>query len=421
MRRGLWALIVLIVAALAAGGYYALARSVAGPPILVGLLHSRTGPNAASEKALIDAEILALEEINAEGGLLGRPVMWVVADGRSRDAVFAEQAQRLITIDKVGVIFGGYSSGSRKSMKPVVEENHHLLIYPAAYEGVEGSSNIVYTGGPANQQVAPAVSWCVETLKARKLFLVGTDAIWSRVVSALTRDVVKARGAQVVGEECLPPESDEVSAAIEAIKKSTPDAVINTLEGIEANAAFYTQLRQAGFTPDRLPVVSFNISEEELRTLPVKDLVGHYSAWNYFQSVERPENERFVRKFKARYGADRVTCDGVATAYNSVRLWAGAVDQAQTEKVAEVLAALPRQSLDAAEGIVTVDPVNLNNWRPFFMGKVRPDGQFEVVFTISKPIPPYPYPRIRPRAEWEALIADLSKRWGGHWAKPPGS
>lgn len=414
----MWIGIGLVILALAAGGYALFGRAGAQPPIVVGLLHSQTGPLAGSEKPMIDAEVLALEEINAEGGLLGRPVTWVIADGRSSEAAFAQQAQRLITIDKVSAIFGVSASRCRKSVKPVIEENGHLLFYPAAYEGVEESPHIVYTGGPANQQVAPAVSWCLEALKAHTFFLVGTDSVWPRVVNALTGDFVKAHGGRVAAEEYLLPGRSDVSGVIEKIKQAAPDVVINTLEDGEANAAFYTRLRQAGITPERSPVVSFNITEEELRSLPLRDMVGHFSAWNYFQSVDRPENEQFVRRFKARYGQDRVTCDGVSTAYNSVKLWAQAVAEAGTDHVAEVLKAVRRQSLDAPEGVVSVDPDNLNDWRPFFVGKVRADGQFEIVYALSKPIHPIPYPRTRSRAEWDALLSNLSSGWGGQWANP---
>jgi urea transport system substrate-binding protein len=417
MRRVIWIGLVLLVLALAAGGYAVFGRAFERPPIVVGILHSQTGPLAGTEKPIIDAEVLALEEINAEGGLLGRRLTWVIADGRSRPADFAQQAQRLITIDKVSVIFGVSSSTCRKRVRPVIEENQHLLVYPASYEGMEESSHIVYTGGPANQQVGPAISWCFEKLKARKYFLVGSDSVWGRVVCALASDFIKARGVQVVDEHYFVPDSTDVSAVIDKIKQAAPDIVFSAIEG-ETNAAFYARLRQAGITSGTTPVVSMSVSEEDLRGLPIKDMIGHYSAWNYVQSSELPANERFVKRYKARFGQDRVTSDSVASAYNAVRLWAQAVSEGESEAIPLVLKSIRRQSLEAPEGLVSVDYSNLNNWRPFFLGKVRGDGQFEIVFQMPKAIQPVLYPRTRSKSEWDSLLGDLSASWGGEWANP---
>jgi urea transport system substrate-binding protein len=417
MRRGAWIGLVLLVLALAAGGYAVFGGGFEKPSIVVGILHSQTGPLAGTEKPIIDAEVLALEEINAEGGLLGRRLTWVIADGRSRPADFAQQAQRLITIDKVSVIFGVSSSACRKRVKPVIEENQHMLFYPTSYEGMEESSRIVYTGGPANQQVGPAVSWCFEKFKARKYFLVGSDSLWGRAVSALASDYIKARGAEVVDEHYILPDSTDVSAVVEKIKQAPPDLVFSAIEG-ETNAAFYARLRQAGITSERTPVVSMSVNEEDLRALPIKDMIGHFSAWNYVQSSEQPANERFVKRYKARYGQDRVTSDSVASAYNAVRLWAQAVTESETDEIEHVLKSVRRQSLDAPEGLVSVDHSNLNNWRPFFLGKVRGDGQFEIVFQMPKAIQPVLYPRTRSKSEWNTLLGDLSASWGGEWANP---
>jgi urea transport system substrate-binding protein len=280
---------------------------------------------------------------------------------------------------------------------------------------VEESPRIVYTGGPSNQQVGPAVSWCFETFNARKYFLVGSDSVWGRLVSALAGDFIKARGAQVVGEHYFVPDTGDVSDAIEKIKQAAPDLIFSAIEG-ETNATFYARLRQAGVSPEKTPVVSMSVSEEDLRVLPIKDFVGHYAAWNYVQSVEQPANERFVRRFKARYGQDRVTFDSVASAYNAVKLWAQAVSEMETDEIEYVLKNVRRQSLEAPEGLVSVDHDNLNNWRPFYLGKIRSDGQFEIVFTMPKAIQPLPYPRTRSRSAWNALLNDLSASWGGEWA-----
>ena len=236
-------------------------------PIRVGLLHSETGDMANSEKSLIDAEILALEEINAQGGLLGRRVEWVVADGQSDWLTFAREASRLIETEKVSVIFGCWTSASRKSVKPIVEKHNHLLFYPNAYEGLEQSPNIVYTGAAPNQHIIPAVKWSYDNLNARKYFLAGSDHIWSRGVHAIVNDCLRALGAEVVGEEYLLLGTSNVDALIAKIKQTRPDVILSTVTG-DTNLPFYARLAAAGLGPKSVPVVAFGVAEQELRSLP---------------------------------------------------------------------------------------------------------------------------------------------------------
>ena len=226
-------------------------------------------------------------------------IEWVVADGRSDWPTFAQEAQRLIDQEKVSVIFGCWTSASRKSVKPVVEQKQHLLVYPMAYEGLEQSPNIIYTGAAPNQQVIPALSWCYEHLKARKFFLVGSDYVWPHCVNEIAKDQLKALGAECVGESYIFFGSSDVGPSVEAIRKANPDVIISTVVG-DSNAAFYQQLQTAGILPERTPVVSFSIAEDELRKLPLSAMVGDYAAWDYFQSIDRPENKEFVKRFQAR-------------------------------------------------------------------------------------------------------------------------
>jgi urea transport system substrate-binding protein len=386
------------------------------PPIRVGILHSQHGPIAISERSMINAEVLALEEIRSGGGLLGRRVEWVIADGQSDWPTFAREAERLIEREKVSVIFGCWTSASRKTVKPIVERYKHLLFYSTAYEGLEQSPNIVYTGAAPNQQVIPAVSWCYESLKARKFFLVGSDYVWPHCVNEIVKDQLKALGALCAGESYILFGSDLVDRPVEAIKKASPDVIISTVVG-DSNGPFYERLHAAGIVPERTPVVSFGLAEDELRRLPLPVMVGNYAAWNYFQSIDRPENRAFVQRFQARYGADRVTSDVIVTAYNSVYLWAQAVVEAQTDQVPEVLKAVRRQSLNAPEGIVSVDDETQHTWRPVSVGRIRGDGQFDVVWSLQQPVRPIPYPSSRTRAEWQSLLDSLYRAWGG-WANP---
>jgi urea transport system substrate-binding protein len=414
--RWLLGLIGLVIAGgmAAWAGPRLVARAV---PIRVGLLHSRTGPMEISEKSMIEAEMLALEEINAQGGLLGgRPVEGVIADGKSDFPTFAREAERLIVTEKVSVIFGCWTSASRKSVKPVVEQHHHLLFYPMAYEGLEESPNIVYTGAAPNQQVIPAVKWSYDHLKARKYFLAGSDYVWPHAVNAIAEDYIKALGATVVGEEYVPYGGASADDLVEAIKRARPDVVISTVVG-DTNMAFYRKLAEVGLGPREVPVISFSIAEDEVRRLSVRDLVGDYAAWNYFQGVDSEANREFVRKFKARYGSDRVTSDTITAAYNSVRLWAQAVAEAQTDAVDPVLKAVRRQSMSAPEGVISIDAQTMHTWRPVYIGRIRGDGQFDIVWSSEKAVRPVPFPISRPQATWESFLDELNRSWGG-WANP---
>lgn len=417
MRRAwLWGLAVVVVIAAAVGSTLTVFGR-AEQPIVVGILHSKTGPMAISEKSMIDAEVMAIDEINARGGLLGRRIQPVIADGRSDWPTYANEARKLIEDDHVCVIFGCWTSASRKSVRPVVEEKNHLLIYPMAYEGLEESPNIVYTGATANQQVVPAVTWSREILKAKRVFLVGSDYVWPHSVNALIKDQLRAIRLELVGEEYIFFGSSEVDDVVSAIVKAKPDVIFSTVVG-DSNLAFYERLRKAGIRPERSPVISFSIAEDELRKMTPDDTTGHYAAWNYFQTIDRAKNEAFVQRFKAKYGADRVTSDVITAAYNSVYLWAQAVTEADTDEVDKVRQSILRQSLDAPEGIIAVDRETQHTWRPFYLAKMRSDGQFDIVYTTEKPVQPVPYPFGRSRSEWDSFLNGLYTEWGNQWANP---
>ncbi|NDC63090.1 MAG: ABC transporter substrate-binding protein [Planctomycetia bacterium] len=383
-------------------------------PIVVGILHSQTGPMAVSERSMIDAEVLALEQINKAGGLLGRKVRWVIADGASDGPTFARQAENLIREDGVRVIFGCWTSASRKSVLPVVESADHLLVYPMAYEGLEQSPCIIYTGAAPNQQITPAVQWCHDTLGARRFFLVGSDYIWPHCVNAIISDQLAGLGAERVGEAYIPFGSTDVDAAVRDIAATKPDVVLSSVVGDSA-LAFAKALRAAGVRAESTPVMTFALAEDELRLAAREDFTGHYAAWNYFQNIDRPENQAFVRAFKARYGSDRTTSDVIAAAYDSVQLWAQAVREAGSTEVRQVRNALRFQSLDAPEGIISVDPTTQHTWRPVSIGRIRPDGQFDIVWTSRTAVRPVPYPLSRSREAWEEFVAGLQRQWGGAW------
>ena len=411
-------LVLPALLAIGAGAWLILDRLLVDRrPIVVGILHSQTGPMALSEQAMIDAEVLALEELNRTGGLLGRPVRWVIADGASDWPTFAREAERLIRQEQAVAIFGCWTSASRKAVLPVVEANDHLLVYPMAYEGLEQSPNIVYTGAAPNQQIIPAVQWCHESLGAQRFFLVGSDYVWPHCVNEIIKDQLAGLGAELAGEAYLAfgtTACDDVARQIAAAK---PDVILSSVVGDSA-LPFARALRTAGIEPATTPLVTFAVGETELQDGAGGDLAGQYAAWNYFQSLDRPENHRFVRAFQDRYGKNRTTSDVMVAAYNSVHLWAQAVREAETADVPQVRAALRHQSLDAPEGIIAVDPETQHTWRPVFIGRIRPDGQVDVAWSSRTSVRPVPFPISRSRSDWERFVADLARGWGGAWANP---
>jgi urea transport system substrate-binding protein len=412
-----WFLGLAIVAVVVAALDFATWRLWQPRPIIVGILHSRTGPLAISERGVIDAVVLALEEINRSGGLLGRPVRWVIADGASDEAVFAREAKGLIERDEVSVIFGCWTSASRKAVRPVVEERDHLLVYPVQYEGCETSPNIFYIGAAPNQQIIPAVAWSLENLGTR-VFVVGSDYIFPRVAAAIIGQQVRALGGVIEGEEYVPLGSNDVREVIAKIVAARPDLVLNTING-DTNVAFFRELRRVAGAEEPIPVMSVSIAEGELAAMEdLSALEGQYAAWNYFQSVHRPENRAFVAAFQARYGAGRVTSDPIQAAYCGVRLWSQAVREAGTEDPTRVRTTLRRQSLNAPEGIVSIDPETQHAWRTVRIGRIGGDGQFTVVWSSQRPVRPLPYPMCQPPTFWNELLQRLYEGWGERWSAP---
>ncbi len=382
-------------------------------PIKVGILHSLTGTMAISEKSVVDATLMAIDEINEAGGLLGRPIEAVILDGKSDWPTFAQGAEQLITGEQVSVIFGCWTSASRKMVKPVVEKLNHLLFYPVQYEGLEQSPNIIYTGAAPNQQLSPAVQWSVETL-GKRIFLVGSDYVFPRTANTLMKKQIAALGAEVVGEHYLLLGSKNVDELTDAIKQSQPDIVLNTING-DSNIAFFAALKSKKIDTS---VMSFSIAEDELQHMDVKAMTGHYSAWTYFQSLETPENKRFVDSFKQKYGATRTTNASMEAGYLGVHLWAKAVKGAGSTSTARVREALKGESFLAPEGKVTISSINNHLWKPSYIGQVQANGQFKIVSQQSQPIRPLPYPPYRTQQSWHQYLNQLYLNWGNSWAAP---
>ncbi|HEY9795957.1 MAG TPA: urea ABC transporter substrate-binding protein [Leptolyngbyaceae cyanobacterium] len=377
-----------------------------GDTIKVGILHSLSGTMAISEKSVVDAEQLAIEEINAAGGVLGKKIEAIVEDGASDWPTFAEKAKKLIDQDKVVTIFGCWTSASRKAVLPVFEEKKHMLWYPVQYEGQECSQNIFYTGAAPNQQIEPSVDWLLQN-KGKEFFLVGSDYVFPRTANMIIKAQLEAKGGKTVGEDYLPLGNTEVTAIITKIKAALPNGgvIYNTLNG-DSNVAFFKQLQGAGLGPDKYPSMSVSIAEEEVKAIGPEYLKGHYAAWNYFQTVDTPANKKFVEAFKKKYGEERVTNDPMEAAYIMVYLWKQAVEKAKTaDDLEAVRKAAIGQSFDAPEGMVTME--NNHHISKFVrIGEVGEDGLFKIVNSTDKAVNPIP---------WNQFVAE-TKGYACDWS-----
>ena len=364
-----------------------------GDPIKVGVLHSLSGTMAISETTLKDTILMMVDEQNAKGGLLGRPVEAVVVDPASDWPLFAERARELLESEQVDVVFGCWTSVSRKSVLPVFEENNGLLFYPVQYEGEESSKNVIYTGAAPNQQAIPAIDYLMNEVGIERWVLEGTDYVYPRTTNRILEAYLKQKG---VAEEDIsinytPFGHSDWQTRVSAIRRfgsaGKPTAVVSTING-DANVPFYLELANQEVSADEIPVVAFSVGEEELSGLDTTPLVGHLAAWNYFQSVDSPANAEFIAKWKAFVGnAERTTNDPMEAHYVGFNLWAKAVEKAGTTEVDAVLAALPGTTTpNLTGGIAEVLP-NHHITKPVYIGEVQANGQFDVVWQTDGTVP----------------------------------
>ncbi len=407
---------VTALAAASALGLPALALAQQAP-IKVGVLHSLSGTMAISETVLKDTVLMAIDEINAKGGVMGRKLEPVVVDPASNWPLFAERARQLLTQDKVAVVFGCWTSVSRKSVLPVFEELNGLLFYPVQYEGEEISRNVFYTGAAPNQQAIPAVEYLMskDGGEAKRFVLLGTDYVYPRTTNKILRAFLNSKGigdADIM-EEYTPFGHSDYQSIIAKIKRFASEgkktAVVSTING-DSNVPFYKELGNQGLKATDVPVVAFSVGEEELRGVDTKPLVGHLAAWNYFMSIKNPTNDAFIKKWsdyaKAKNIAghkDRpLTNDPMEATYIGVHMWAQAVTKAKSTDVDKVRAAMAGQTFNAPSGFVAkMDEKNHHLHKPVFIGEVRADGQFNVVWKTPGPV------RAQP---WSPFIAGNDKK-----------
>jgi urea transport system substrate-binding protein len=366
--------------------------AVTDDTVTVGQLHSATGTMAISETGSIQAEQLAIEQINAMGGILGRKIKIIVEDGASDWPTFAEKARKLLVNDKVAAVFGCWTSASRKAVLPVFEKENGMLYYPTFYEGLEQSKNVIYTGQEATQQIIAGLDWIAKEKGAKTFYLIGSDYIWPRTSNKIARKHIEnVLKGTVVGEEYYALGSTSFGSLINKIKLKKPDVIYAIIVG-GSNVAFYKQLKAAGITSDKQTLLTISTTEDEVLGIGGENLVGFYSAMKYFQSLDNPNNQKFVAAFKAKYGPKAVIGDVTQAAYLGPWLWKAAVEKAGSFDIDKVAAASPGIELTTApEGYVKVHP-NHHLWSKLRIGKWGLDGQATVVHE-SDLIEPDPFPK----------------------------
>ncbi|WP_022707230.1 urea ABC transporter substrate-binding protein [Paracoccus zeaxanthinifaciens] len=381
---------LLLGAALAAVTTAANAQD--GEPIKIGVLHSLSGTMAISETTLKDTVLMMVEQQNEKGGVLGRPLEAVVVDPASDWPLFAEKARELLTVSEVDVIFGGWTSVSRKSVLPVIEELNGLMFYPVQYEGEESSKNVIYTGAAPNQQAIPAVDYMRDELGVEKWALLGTDYVYPRTTNNILDAYLKDNGTaeEDIFVNYTPFGHSDWSKIVADVVALGADGkkvgVVSTING-DANVGFYKELAAAGVSADDIPVMAFSVGEEELSGLDTANLVGHLAAWNYFQTAESPENEEFVATWKEFIGDDaRVTNDPMEATMIGFNAWVAAVEEAGTTDVDPVLDAIVGVTVPNLTGGTAEVLPNHHLTKPVLIGEIREDGQFDIV-SQTDPVP----------------------------------
>ncbi|EXI75323.1 MAG TPA: urea ABC transporter substrate-binding protein [Candidatus Accumulibacter phosphatis] len=393
---------VAVTAAFGLNSFAALAAET----IKVGVLHSLSGTMAISETALKETVLMAIDEINSKGGVLGRKLEPVVVDPASNWPLFAEKARQLLSKDKVAVVFGCWTSVSRKSVLPVFKELNGLLFYPVQYEGEELEYNVFYTGAAPNQQAIPAVEYLMskDGGEAKRFVLLGTDYVYPRTTNKILRAFLKSKGVADadIMEEYTPFGHSDYQTIIAKIKKFSSEgkktAVVSTING-DSNVPFYKELGNAGIKATDVPVVAFSVGEEELRGVDTKPLVGHLASWNYFMSLKNPQNEKFTKAYRAWAvkqklpNADKaVTNDPMEATYIGINMWKQAVEKAKSTDVDKVIAAMAGQSFKAPSGFtIKMDERNHHLHKPVFIGEIKADGQFNVVWRTPGPVRAQPW------------------------------
>jgi urea transport system substrate-binding protein len=367
--------------------------AVTDDTVKVGILHSVTGTMAISESGSVEAEKLAIAQINDMGGVLGRKIEVIQEDGASDWPTFAEKARKLLVKDKVAAVFGCWTSASRKAVLPVFEKENGMLYYPTFYEGLEQSKNVIYTGQEATQQIIAGLDWVAKEKQAKTFFLVGSDYIWPRTSNKIARKHIEnVLKGKVVGEEYYPLGHTNFGSLINKIKLQKPDVIYSIVVG-GSNVSWYKQLKAAGVTADKQVLLTISMTEDEILGIGGENVGGFFAAMKYFQSLDNPNNKKFVAAFKSMWGENRVIGDVTQAAYLGAWLWKAAVEKAKSFDIDKIAASSSGVELTIApEGYVRIHDTNHHLWSKTRIGRARSDGQFDVIWE-SELIEPDPFPK----------------------------
>lgn len=369
-------------------------KGVTDTEVKLGLLHSLSGTFSIAEVGMVDAEMLAIEEINAAGGVLGRKIVPVVQDGASEPSIFAEKANVMLRRDNVAALIACYSSATRKAVLPHIHKAKGILYYPTYYEGLEADDRCLYTAQEATQSVVQGCKYMFDTF-GKKFYLIGSDYIYPVTCNKIAKPAITGWGGEVVGEEYVPLAQTEFTSVINRIRAAKPDVIYSTVVG-GSNVALYKQLRASGITAVNggIPLLSTLLVEDQVEGVGVENCEGTYSVMGYYQSLDNPTNKKFIQAFKSKFGQGRSIGNCMEAGYNSVYLWKAAVEKAKTFDPDSVLAASAGLSMDTPQGSVRFDDKNHHLWQKIYIGKVRSDGQFDIVSESADLIAPDPFPKI---------------------------
>ncbi|MBL7002901.1 MAG: urea ABC transporter substrate-binding protein [Gammaproteobacteria bacterium] len=374
--------------------------------VKIGIVHSLTGTMSNSEKPVVDSLLLAVEEVNQNGGVLGQQVEAIVVDGQSDPAVFAQAVEKLVTEQDVSAIFGCWTSSCRKAVKPIVEKYNNLLFYSVQFEGLETSKNIIYLGSAPNQQLIPGVSWMLKTFGS-PLYLVGSDYVFPRAANLIIRNMVYMKENRLVGEKYIPLGSLDMEKIISDIKKKNPSGIINTING-DSNIAFFRALKDQNLT--HIPIMSFSLSETEINKIGGNLFDNSFITVNYLASSKHKGNSDFIKKFQQKYGASHSVGSVMAMSYIAVKLWANTVNEINSKQVDHIRKAISNKSINGPAGVISVDPESKYIWQTIYIGKLQKSGLVEQVWSSEKPIRPKPFPMAHSQDSWLRALKKIETK-----------
>lgn len=373
-------------------------------PIKIGILHSQTGTLAANERRLINAELLAIEEINNQGGINGRKIQAIFADGASDESVFEQEAIRLVTKERVEVIIGCWSSSSRKKVKTVIEKYNNLLLYPVIYEGIEESPNIIYFGPTPNQSTIPAISWAFQHI-GKRFFLIGTDYLFSQVTHKIIELHLASLGGTVVGKTYVKFGGKVLPEQIQQIADLKPDIIINTIDG-DTNISFFKELLNAGITSNKIPTMSLRISQADFQRFELNAIIGTYVLFNYAEESSYDFNKKFVKKFRQKYGQDSKIGDPEQSAYSLIHVWAQAYSTSKNSKPEYIIPEMKKIVYQSPSGIIYLSETK-NCWQDSIISKLAYNGELIELWKSKSNIRPEIYPPYLTKDEWNQFITNL--------------